>query len=153
MLSIRNATIEDIPLIRELAMQVWPQTYTPILGEEQVAYMLQLFYSPAVLEGQLRQGQQFIICCNAGLPVAFAAWSEAAPQVFKLHKLYILSSQQRLGVGRYTIDYIVNELKANCALALRLNVNRYNHRAISFYEKMGFPTIWMKISILAQAIL
>ena len=46
MLHIRNATTADIPLIRELCLQVWPQTYTPIVGERQVAYMLGLFYSP-----------------------------------------------------------------------------------------------------------
>ncbi len=138
MVSITKATIADIPVIRGLAMQVWPQTYTPIVGEEQVAYMLQLFYSPAALEQQMEQGHQFIICCSEGSHIAFAAWSETERGIAKLHKLYILPGQQGKGIGRSMLNYITEELKAQGITALRLNVNRYNHSAIAFYEKVGF---------------
>ena len=63
MLSIRKAGIAEITLIRELAMQVWPPTYTPIVGPEQVAYMLDLFYSHEALKKQMEEmHHRFIIC-------------------------------------------------------------------------------------------
>ena len=139
MLSIKNATTEDIPLIRELTMQVWPQTYTPILGREQVAYMLDLFYNPESLAKQMGEmGHRFIICYNDGQPVAFASWSETEPTIFKLHKIYILPTLQGKGVGKVILDHIVQEIKAKGATALRLNVNIYNLPAKAFYEKIGF---------------
>ena len=119
-------------------MQVWPQTYTPILGDEQVAYMLRLFYAPEALQKQMEQGHQFIICYDGGQPVAFASWSEASPDIFKLHKIYIITGQQGKGIGRYIIDHIVSKLKQTGAKELRLNVNIHNRTAKAFYEKTGF---------------
>ena len=138
MLSINKASIADIPLIRELAMQVWPETYTPIVGEKQVAYMLQLFYSPEALQQQMLQGHQFIICSDDAQPVGFAAWSEVEPGIAKLHKLYVVTGQQGKGVGKAMIGHIANELTTQGTTTLRLNVNRYNYPAIAFYEKAGF---------------
>jgi len=141
MLSIRNAAVTDIPLIRDLAMQVWPQTYIPILGDEQVAYMLGLFYTPDALQKQMEQGHRFIICNCSGQPAAFASWSEIEPFFFKLHKIYITPGQQGKGIGRFVIDHIVNELQQAGAKELRLNVNIYNNAAKAFYEKTGFQHI------------
>jgi len=139
MLSIKNATTEDIPMIRELTMQVWPQTYTPILGHEQVAYMLNLFYNPESLTKQMTEmGHRFIICYNAEQPVAFASWSETEPLIFKLHKIYILPGQQGKGVGKAMLEHIMQEITTRGATALRLNVNIYNLSAKAFYEKTGF---------------
>ena len=52
MFEIRNATVTDIPLIRELTYKVWPQTYVNILSAEQIDYMLEMMYSTASLEKQ-----------------------------------------------------------------------------------------------------
>ena len=139
MLSIAKATIKDIPLIRELTMQVWPQTYTPILGHEQVAYMLDRFYAPRELEKQMNELQhQFILCYSEESPVAFASFSRIDIDTFKLHKLYILPGRQGLGIGQFMLAHITGDLKKNGATVLQLNVNIYNKRAKAFYEKAGF---------------
>lgn len=139
MLSIKNARPADIPLIRDLAMQIWPQTYTPIIGEQQVAYMLELFYSPKELRRQMKEpGHQFIICYNDGQPVAFAAYSQIVPQMFKLHKLYILPGEQGKGIGKFMLGHIISDIKSKNAVAFIVNVNRHNHTAIGFYLKAGF---------------
>jgi len=39
------------------------------------------------------------------------------------------------------MDYLVNELRNKNATALDLNVNRYNGKAQSFYERYGFRVI------------
>ena len=138
MLSIKNATIADIPLIRTLAMEIWPQTYTPIIGVEQVAYMLGLFYSPEQLKAQIEDHHTFLICYDDALPVAFASYAEAEQGKYKLHKLYILPDQQGKGIGKFIVEHIVRDLKARGATTLFLNVNRYNIAAKAFYEKVGF---------------
>jgi len=120
-------------------MQVWPQTYTPIIGAQQVAYMLAQFYSPDALQKQMEEhNHQFILCYSDSEPIAFASYSETEPQIFKLHKLYILPTLQGKGIGRYMIQHIADDLRTRNATTLRLNVNRYNTAAIAFYEKTGF---------------
>ena len=138
-LHIRQAFIADIPLIREITMQVWPQTYIPIIGAQQVSYMLDLFYSAGSLTKQMEEsGHKFIIGYNEKDGLAFASYSEIGPETFKLHKLYILPNQQGKGVGRFMLNHIVADIKSNGAHSLLLNVNRHNHSAITFYEKTGF---------------
>src|SRR3954468_15075717 len=102
MLSVKNATTEDIRVIRALSMQVWPHTYTPILGTEQVAYMIDLFYSQDALRKQIADyHHRFILCYDDDKPVGFASYSESAPDIFKLHKLYVLPEIQNKGIGRF----------------------------------------------------
>lgn len=140
MLIIRAATPSDISLIRELTLQIWPQSYSAILASEQIEYMLGLMYSRESLGKQMQEGHQFIIVYNEEVPVGFAAYSELEPSIFKLHKLYILSTQQGQGAGTFVINEIVYDVVRKGATALQLNVNR-NNKAKLFYEKSGFKVI------------
>ena len=137
MYTIRNATIPDIPLIRELVFQVWPQTYRGLLSDAQIDYMLEMMYSETSLREQIEQGSRFIIIEEENVPVGYAAFQEMEPSIFKLHKIYVLPSQQGKGTGRYMIDYITSEISKEDATALQLQVNKKN-RARYFYEKLGF---------------
>ena len=120
-------------------MNVWPQTYTPIIGPEQVAYMLALWYTPQALEKQMTESQHlFIICYDNDEPVAFASWNQIETGISKLHKLYVIPGHHGKGIGRFIVGHILNELRLKGIRLLRLNVNRYNHSAIAFYTKAGF---------------
>ena len=140
MFSIRIATTADIPLIRELTFNVWPQTYADLLSKAQIEYMLEMMYSVASLEKQMKEDCRFIIVNDEAEPVGFASYQEIEPAIFKLNKIYTLPSQQRKGIGRFIADYIINEIKQQGATALQLQVNR-NNNAKNFYEKLGFAVI------------
>jgi GNAT superfamily N-acetyltransferase len=138
--TIRKATDDDIPLIRDLCFKVWPQTYASILSQEQIDYMLDKMYGAVSLQNQMDAGSQFIIVYEEDEPVGFAAYFEKAPSVFKLDKIYVLLSHQGKGTGRFMIDHIVDMIKQRGATALQLQVNRCN-KAKNFYEKLGFVVI------------
>lgn len=140
MFSIYKASVGDIPLIRELTLKVWPQTYAAILSQEQIDYMLEMMYSEASLQQQMDAGCRFIIIKDEAEPVGFASYQEIKSTIFKLHKIYVLTSQQGKGTGRFMIDHIISEISKNGATALQLQVNRHN-KARSFYEKIGFTVI------------
>lgn len=141
MLSIRYADPADIEQIRMLTMQVWPQTYTPIIGEAQVNYMLTKFYTPASLQRQMDGGDQFLLCYDDYEPVAFASYGSIGSGIYKLHKLYILPSMQGRGIGTALLDFIKKDIVSRNASELRLNVNRYNDAAKRFYKKAGFTIL------------
>ena len=140
MFTVRKASLADIPLIRELTYAVWPQTYAQVLSPQQIDYMLHMMYSEAALQKQIEDGITFIIIYDEQRPVAFAAYNEVKPQLWKLHKIYILQSQQGKGTGRFIINYIVDEIKQCNAKALQLQVKRDNP-AQHFYKKIGFEII------------
>lgn len=93
-LTIKNASVKDVPLIRSLAQKIWPQTYASILSQKQIKYMMEMIYGEASLRKQFEKNIQFIIVYNSGIPVGFASFSEVEVSIFKLHKIYILPSQQ-----------------------------------------------------------
>lgn len=139
-LTIKNADEKDIPLIRSLAQQIWPRTYAALISKKQIDYMMEMMYSEGALRKLLQNNNQFIIAYNSGIPVGFACFSEIEPAVYKLHKIYVLFSQQGKGTGKFMIEQVINDIKPKGAVALRLNVNRDNP-AKQFYEKMGFTVI------------
>lgn len=139
-LTIRTASEKDIPLIRSLAQQIWPRTYANIISQQQIDYMMKQMYSEEALRKEMKAGHQFLIASNTGIPVGFACFSEIETSIFKLHKIYVLHSQQGKGTGRFMIEEIMADISSRGATALRLNVNRHNP-ARHFYEKLGFSVI------------
>ena len=137
MYNIRKATIADIPLVRELTFKVWPQTYAAIISAQQIKFMLEMMYSEASLKKQMNEGAQFIIVYDESEPVGFASYQEVSPTIFKLHKIYVLSSQQRKGTGRFMMEHIIENILQLGATSLELQVNRHN-KAKRFYENLGF---------------
>jgi ribosomal protein S18 acetylase RimI-like enzyme len=140
MLTIKKATAQDIPLIRELCFKVWPQTYASILSQDRIDYMLEYMYSRASLEKQINSGSQFIFVYDDEEPVGFAAYLPKGHGIYKLDKIYILPSQQGKGTGRFVIDFVIGEIRQKGATTLQLQVNR-NNKAKAFYEKLGFVVI------------
>lgn len=135
--SFRYAHEADINLIRSMALQVWPLSYSHILTTDQINYMLDMMYNEKALAEQMQNDHFFIIVFDKEEPVGFASFSEIEPSIYKLHKIYILASQQGKGTGKYAMDQISKEIKEKGGTLLRLNVNRQNKARI-FYEKLGF---------------
>ena len=140
MLLIRNASQKDAKLIRELSWKVWPQTYSSLLSAEQIDYMMDLMYSETALLQQMQKGHQFLIGSINNEPVAFASYGEIENSIYKLHKIYVLTSQQGQGFGKCIIEHIMKDIGHKNANALRLNVNRHN-KAKDFYQKLGFEVV------------
>lgn len=137
---IREATTADVDTILQIAEDTWWPTYEPLLGKEQVAYMLGTIYTRDKILGQLKKGEQaYLLLIEEGTPVAFAAYSprEEDADIYKLHKLYCLPATQGKGYGKILINAVADKTKEAGKHTLDLNVNRYN-KAKDFYERMGF---------------
>lgn len=139
-MSLRKAYPGDIPLIKQMAEEVWPVTYSPILGPEQIDYMMKLMYSEHALEAQMRKGDEFVIAYDGVAPIGFASVGLLEPRKYKLHKIYVMPSQQGRGAGKFIIDQLISIMKAKDGDILQLNVNRFN-KARQFYERLGFEVI------------
>ena len=136
---IRKAESTDIPLISRLANEIWWPTYSGVLSDEQITFMLEKIYSVEALQSQIAEGITFLIVESDAVPVGFAAYSlkERGNLVYKVEKLYVLPSEQGKGTGRKLIAEIAKIVKALGAKTLELNVNRGN-KAFHFYKKLGF---------------
>jgi len=142
MLEFRVAGKQDTGIIRDLADLTWPSTYVPIIGEEQVNYMLDLFYSTSALEKQMDvDGHHFTIAYHDEKPVGFSSVSRKNEEaVFRLHKLYLLPGLQGKGFGKSILNHAMSLSKELGGTKLELNVNR-NNPALGFYKSQGFEIV------------
>lgn len=143
MIDIRAAHKEDIPTIRALAQRFWPVAFASILSVKQIAYMMDMMYSPASLEEQMRQKHQFVIASRKKKDVGYLSYEVNCNNLnkTKIHKLYISPNHQRLGVGGALVNYVMLQaLKAKNDV-LFLNVNKQNEKAINFYKKHHFQLV------------
>lgn len=136
---IRPATSGDVPVIAQLARQIWPVAYKEILSSAQLDYMLHLFYRPESLQKQISKGQQFFLI-EAPLPVGFAAIGPIEAPLWKLHKLYVLPEWQGKGLGKKLLNHVIAAARNAGAAGLTLQVNRFNP-AQDFYRREGFHVI------------
>jgi len=143
MFYISEASIAEIPLIQEIADSTWWPTYSPLLSEEQIRYMLSTIYAAETIEREIRSGsQKFLLLKDENGPQGFASYGARPedPGVCKLHKLYVRPTVQSKGYGRALIDEVKKRLLEEDVHTLDLNVNRYNP-ARDFYQKAGFTII------------
>ena len=142
-MTIRQATAEDIPLIRSMADVAFRDTYRDILSKEQIEYMMEWMYSEKSLAEQMTtEGHRFFIAEADGTGVGYASVSQDEEDVFHLQKLYVLPNHQGQGVGKSLMEEATRHLKQvhPQPLRLELNVNRHN-RAVGFYRQMGLAIL------------
>jgi len=143
MVSIRNASENEIEIIQQLAELTWWPTYSPILEKAQIQYMLSHIYSVQAIRRVMKEkSQQFILISENGVDLGFASygpWSED-PASWKIFKLYVLPNNQGKGLGRKMIAEIVKRAILDGKTYLILNVNR-NNPALAFYRKSGFEVL------------
>ncbi len=136
-----EATQNDTALISRLGHEIWRQVYPPIIGEEQVEYMLESMYNTEALNHQItQQGHLFFIAYLDGEAIGFVSCSYhhgVEHNRTRIHKLYLYPSVQGKGLGAKMVNHIEALSKEQGDTALELNVNKYNP-ALHFYQKTGF---------------
>ncbi len=137
---ITVATKEQLPIVRDLAYQIWPDTYGTILSKVQLDFMLDKFYSIANLEEQmLEKNQVFMLIQDDEKYLGFCAYELNIDNSnkTKLHKIYVLPETQGKGVGKLLLEKVEGIAKNAGNSHLILNVNRFN-KALDFYRYKGF---------------
>lgn len=136
---IETAAIEDFIGIRRVVHDVWPVAYKTVITPQQIDYMLRMMYDDESLRRQmLAENCEFILAKLNDEIVGFASYSEIASGEFKLHKLYVLTSQQGKSTGRKLLDEVCNRATKHGGKKLELQVNKKNEPAINFYHRNNF---------------
>ena len=141
MLQIKKATKEDIEKIRSVALRTWPVTFSNILSEEQISYMLDWMYSPGALIQHMEEKKHvFLIAMEQDICIGFCAYELHAKEnrKTKIQKIYLLPEAQGKGIGKILLEEVTKIAREAGDSHLFLNVNRFNQQAIDFYGRVGF---------------
>lgn len=148
MFTFRDATLQDVALIRSLADGVWQETYASILSPQQIEYMFDMMYSHENLTIQMRdKHHHFLIISHNDTPCAYISIEPLGEGRYNFQKIYARREVHGIGVGRYMIEQGVEWVRRAEAASQRygdivveLFVNRANP-AVNFYRHMGFEIV------------
>lgn len=133
------ASKEQLPIVRDLAYRIWPDTYGATHTSAELDYMLSKFYAVDALEQQMKNGHIFVLAEDNNIFVGFVAYEFFSEDTnsTKIHKLYVLPQTQGKGIGKALVDYVRKQAIINKNEKLFLNVNKLN-KAKDFYHRYGF---------------
>ena len=142
---MHDSSIETVPVdsperinrTAALARTVWREHYTPIIGAEQVGYMLEHFQSEAAIARQIADGMDYFLLQSGGKDAGYFALVPAENAVM-LSKLYVASTFRKHGIAAKALEFIEAYCRSHGAPLLWLTVNKNNTLALAWYEKTGF---------------
>jgi len=124
-------------LIAKLASTIWKEHYSPIIGSDQVAYMLNKFQSAEAIASQVNQGIQYYVIFHNSKAAGYLAFEKQHSELF-LSKIYVSKDMRGKGIGKAAMELVVREGQYMDCKQISLTVNKQNTGSIKAYEKLGF---------------
>ena len=90
---------ETIPLLQQLAKEIQIPYFTPMIGEAQITYMLDLFLSKQAILEQLEKGYQYRLVQSDGKLCGYFGICPEGEKLF-LSKFYLKEEFRGKGIGR-----------------------------------------------------
>lgn len=137
----------DIEKITVLAHKIWNRHYVPIIGQEQVDYMLDKFQDTEAIQHQIENGYEYYIIYHQDNPCGYLALvPNIVAQNMMISKIYVDSDFRGLNLGSKLLCYSIEKAKERELKLMWLTVNKNNTKSIEWYQKKGF-SIKEKIEI------
>jgi len=136
-------TVSTPALIRstaKLASQIWNDHYVPIIGQEQVTYMLNKFQSEQAIAAQIKEGYHYYLALENDRPLGYAAVIGKDKKLM-LSKLYVSARARGLGLGTALLTHCKTLAIQQVCEAIWLTVNRFNSNSIAWYQNKGFKIV------------
>ena len=129
-----------------LAGEIWQQHFTPIIGAEQVAYMVEKFQSaPAMAEQMKTGGYQYFFMELDGILEGYVGVVPGDGALF-LSKLYLRQALRGKHIATRALDFLKEKCRTEGLSKIWLTVNRHNDHTIAVYKKLGFATVREQVS-------
>lgn len=137
MIRYKKAEIDaDIRAIADLANVIWHEHFTPIIGIEQVEYMLKKFQSyEAISDAVKNDGYTYYMAEDDGNLAGYLGARAEDDSVF-LSKIYVEKSHRRQGIASALLDMVKRDFADKDYMYL--TVNRNNDIAVATYNALGF---------------
>lgn len=137
---IEASTENHMDIIESLAREIWTEHYIPIIGEQQVGYMLDRYQSKQVIKEQIASGVLYFLIKEGHSLIGYIAVQPRGDELF-LSKIYLRSSHRARGYGKQAVQYVEALARERGLRKIVLTVNKNNSAAIRAYQKIGFRNV------------
>lgn len=130
----------QIQEITDLAEIIWHQHFTPIIGKDQVVYMVDKFQSFHALKEQLSEGYEYYQIFDDGEFVGYTGIHPENGKLF-LSKLYIKKEARGRHLATKAFQFLQNLCRERDLCAIWLTCNKHNDNSLAVYHHLGFEVI------------
>ncbi len=134
-------TTENFPSILPLAERIWQNTYTSIISQEQITYMLPMMYGKERVFAEIADGYVWELLKEQDELLGYLDYKLMSDNRVFLSKIYLDPEKQKKGLGKWMLDHVVEYARQKGADSVYLTVNKFNAKAIAFYERNGMKCI------------
>ncbi len=137
-----NTASGDWERIASLAAEIWTEHYTPLIGAEQVRYMLDRFQSAEAIRLQVAdEGYRYFTVGENGDFFGYCALKQEDDGTLFLSKFYIAKSFRGRGAGRSLLRFALSRFAPAPTAQVWLTVNKHNAASLAAYDKLGFSVV------------
>ena len=137
---IEVSTENHMDIIESLAREIWTEHYNPIIGKQQVDYMLARYQSKQAVKEQIVSGVLYFLIEEGRAFIGYIAVHPRRDELF-LSKIYLRSSRRARGYGKRAVQFVEALARERGLRKIVLTVNKNNTGAIRAYEKIGFRNV------------
>ena len=137
---ILATTQQQFKDISALADVIWREHYTPIIGGDQVDYMIKNYQSAEAMYSQYIDGYQYFMVYYNNQLVGYLSFKKQEDSLF-LSKIYVSKDFRGKKIGKAAMLFVQEKAMSMHCKSITLGVNRFNVNSIAAYEKMGFKNV------------
>lgn len=126
--------------IAALANEIWHEHFVPIIGLDQVNYMVGKFQSYPALKDQVKEGYQYYQIFSDGKFAGYMGIHPEEHSVF-LSKLYVQKDFRGQKLASQAVTFLKTLCRENGWDKIWLTCNRYNENTIAVYDHLGFVNV------------
>ena len=140
-MNVREATVDDVEGIRQVARESFEASYEEALGTERIERGIESWYSTETLRGELPDdARPFFVATEDGDVVAFAQSYLASRRetVGEIDWIHVSPEYRGRGIGSRLLERLEHELRDREAARIEGRVLLANETGAAFYEREGY---------------
>ena len=138
---IEDATVGDIPRIKDLLTFAWRDAYSDILSPETIDKITNVWHNPELFRNQIEDPSSFFVVARdeTGDIIGLATAVEVDEHTCMLARHYVRPDFQRIGIGEGLLNAALKHFPN--ATKLQVEVLEKNHKGFAFCIKSKFKEI------------
>lgn len=157
-IEIISVTPDDLPTLRDIAIQTFSETFSPHNTEENICKYLEREFSEEKLAPQLKDNySEFHFAVSGKKVIGYLKVNTGSAQTeimdgnaLEIERIYVLKEYHGKNIGQLLFEKAVDIARKQKADFIWLGVWEKNHRALSFYRKNGFTVFDRHIFLMGE---
>lgn len=145
--TIRPATVDDVPVLSDLAKRTWSDAFGSSVSPEDEAAELEQTRSTAYFVDAL-QRDTILVAESMDALLGYVQFGDVdvpgvdvRPGDQQLHRIYVNTALQGRGLGRLLMNAALRHPRLSSATRIFLTVWEKNERAVRLHESVGFRRV------------